>query len=213
MTDSKRLIVAVDGPAAAGKGTLARALAEHLNLPYLDTGVLYRAVARQVVDQGQDPAIAGEEQARALQPNDLARDDLRVPEMDRAASLVARQPKVRAALLERQRDFGRAHGAVVDGRDIGTVVFPDADLKLFITASPEVRARRRYQQRHGVLCEDSAALQQEIEAIVARDEQDASRETSPLRPAETAVQIVTDTLNAQAVLERVLLTMRERQLL
>lgn len=213
MTASRRLIIAVDGPAAAGKGTLARALAERLSLPYLDTGVLYRAVARQVVDQGHDPAVQGEQQAKMLQPADMERGDLRVPEIDRAASLVARQPGVRAALLERQRAFGRAHGAVVDGRDIGTVVFPDADLKLFITASPEVRAQRRYQQRHGASCMDSVVMQREVQAIVDRDEQDASRETSPLRPADTAVQIVTDTLDAGAVLERVLATMRERHLL
>lgn len=213
MMASRRLVVAVDGPAAAGKGTLARALAEHLELPYLDTGVLYRAVARCVLDQGKNPVDHGEEQAHALQPSDLERDDLRVPEVDGAASLVARQPGVRAALLERQRVFGREHGAVVDGRDIGTVVFPDADLKLFITASPEVRAQRRYQQRYGHPCTNTEEMEQEIKAIVARDEQDASRETSPLRPADTALQIVTDSLDASTVLELVLVAMRERHLI
>lgn len=211
MTGSRRLIVAVDGPAAAGKGTLAKALAKRLALPYLDTGLLYRAVARRVLDHGEDPAVQGERHAKAIEPADLERDDLRVPEVDRAASLVARQPAVREALLERQRSVGRAHGAVVDGRDIGTVVFPDADVKLFITASPEVRAQRRYRQRHGEDCQDAEQLAQEVAAIVARDEQDASREVSPLRPADNAVQILTDHMDAEAVLDRVLKLLQERQ--
>ncbi|MXV43730.1 (d)CMP kinase [Saccharibacter sp. 17.LH.SD] len=212
MSGTRRLIVAVDGPAAAGKGTLARALAETLGLPYLDTGLLYRAVARRVLDQGKNPAECGAEQARVLQTEDLQRDDLRASEVDRAASLVARQPSVRAALLERQREFGQAHGAVVDGRDIGTVVFPNADVKLFITASPEVRAQRRYKQRHGVLCDDPALLAEEVAALVARDEQDASRAVSPLRPADNAIQILTDDLGAEAVLHRALDVLRDRGL-
>lgn len=203
-------VIAIDGPAAAGKGTLARQLAEVLELPYLDTGLLYRAVARRVLDQGGDPAHDGPEQARQLVPEDMRRTDLREPEVDRAASAVARHPEVRDALLERQRHFGRARGAVVDGRDIGTVVFPDASAKFFITASPEVRAQRRYVQRHGHPCTDPSELAKEVAAITARDQQDSARETAPLRPAEDAVQIVTDDLDAAGVLERVCLILQEK---
>ncbi len=209
----KHLIIAIDGPAAAGKGTLARQLAETLELPYLDTGLLYRAVARRVLNAGGNPEIDGPEHAQQLLPEDLHRDDLRVPEVDRAASLVARDAEVRSALLERQRIFGRARGAVVDGRDIGTVVFPDAHAKFFITASPEVRAQRRYEQRHGSACADSNALAKEIAALNARDEQDASRATAPLRPAEDAVKIVTDHLDAASVLAKVCQILQERGLI
>ena len=138
MTAGLPLIIAVDGPAAAGKGTLARRLARHFGLPYLDTGLLYRAVGRRVLDAGGDPAdpAAAEAAARALRPGDLERSDLRGPPADAAASAVAAIPGVRAALLEFQRAFGRARGAVLDGRDIGTVVFPAATAKLYVTASP-----------------------------------------------------------------------------
>ncbi len=207
---AKYPVIAIDGPAAAGKGTLARQLADVLELPYLDTGLLYRAVARRVLDQGGDPAHDGPEQARQLVPEDMRRADLREPEVDQAASIVARHPEVRAALLERQRHFGRARGAVVDGRDIGTVVFPDASAKFFITASPEVRAQRRYEQRHGQPCTDPARLAEEIAAINARDEQDASRAAAPLRPAEDAVQVVTDDLDAAGVLEHVCQILQEK---
>ena len=139
-------IVAIDGPAAAGKGTLARRLAAELGLPYLDTGLLYRAVGRLVLDAGADPSdpIAAEAAARRLNPSDLGRGDLRGPEADAASSAVATSPGVRAALLEFQRGFGAKGGAVLDGRDIGTVIFPDAPAKLFVTASPAERARRRW---------------------------------------------------------------------
>ncbi len=142
------MIVAIDGPAAAGKGTLARRLAAELGLPYLDTGLLYRAVGRRVLEPGRTrptPAAA-EAQARALRPDDLARADLRGPAADRAASLVAAVPGVRAALLAFQRGFAGRAAAVLDGRDIGTVIFPDADVKLFVTASLAARAERRWQE-------------------------------------------------------------------
>ena len=140
------MIVAIDGPAAAGKGTLARRLAAELGLPYLDTGLLYRAVGRRVLDAGADPAdpAAAEVQARALAPEDLGRPDLRGPAADHAASQVAAIPGVRAALLAFQRSFAKRGGAVLDGRDIGTVIFPDADVKLFVTASVDARAERRW---------------------------------------------------------------------
>ncbi|GBQ10453.1 (d)CMP kinase [Swaminathania salitolerans] len=206
-----RLIIAVDGPAAAGKGTLAKSLAAALRLPHLDTGLLYRAVARQMILAGLDPAQdAGETIAQRLQPDDLTRSDLRVPEIDRGASAVATQPAVRAALLRRQRDFATASGAVIDGRDIGTVVFPDADLKLFVTASAPVRALRRFQQLHGDAPPDRDALARLTEEIETRDRKDAERPVSPLRRAEDALLVETDHLDAGAVLDHVLGLVRAR---
>ncbi|AOX19168.1 (d)CMP kinase [Kozakia baliensis] len=206
-----RLIIAVDGPAAAGKGTLAKALAASLNLPYLDTGLLYRAVARQMLLKNLDPVTeSGEEAARNLQPQDLLRQDLRVPEIDRAASTVATQPLVRTALLQRQRDFAAATGGVVDGRDIGTVVFPQADVKLFVTASARTRALRRHYQLHGDATLSDVALQRLIEEIEARDQKDASRAVSPLRRAEDAILLETDDLDAEAVLQKALSIVRNR---
>jgi cytidylate kinase len=191
-------VVAVDGPAAAGKGTLARRLAAELGLPYLDTGLLYRAVGRRVLDRGGDPrdaALAAAE-AAALTPSDLDRTDLRTPEADLAASAVAVIPAVRAALLDWQRDFGRRHGAVMDGRDIGTVIFPDAPAKLFVTASTEARAKRRWLelQAKGV-ARDLAEVEAELRA---RDAQDAGRSTAPMKPADDAVVLDTTALDADA---------------
>jgi cytidylate kinase len=205
-----RWIIAIDGPAAAGKGTLARRLARHLTLPYLDTGLLYRAVGRLVLDRGEiasDPAAA-ERAAEALDPTDLRRGDLRGPEADAAAAAVASVPGVRAALLEFQRNFGDAHGAVLDGRDIGTVVFPNADLKLFVIASPQARARRRWLElrEHGAAA-DLAEVEREIRA---RDQQDADRAIAPLRPAEDAVTIDTTDLDRDAAFAAVLRAATER---
>lgn len=139
-------VIAVDGPAAAGKGTLARRLAATLDLPYLDTGLLYRAVGRRVLDANGDPGdpATAERAARLLQTTDLDRSDLRGPQVDAAASSVASIPGVRASLLTFQREFARLKGAVLDGRDIGTVIFPDAVAKLFVTADLTERARRRW---------------------------------------------------------------------
>ena len=140
------MIVAIDGPAAAGKGTLAERLAAHYGLPYLDTGLLYRLLGRLVAERGLDPddAAAASEVARALDPALLADPPLRGHEAGELASRVAVHPGVRAALLDFQRDFAaRPGGAVLDGRDIGTAVCPDADVKIYVTASPEERARRR----------------------------------------------------------------------
>ena len=169
------MIIAIDGPAAAGKGTLARRLAAHLGLPHLDTGLLYRSVGRRVLDTGADPTVA----ARALLPADLGHPGLRGPDVDAAAARVAAVPAVRAALLDFQRDFGRG-GAVLDGRDIGTVIFPDADAKFFVTASAEARGQRRWRElrSRGV----DVDLAQVTAEIRARDAADAVR----LAPAADA---------------------------
>jgi len=196
------LIIAVDGPAAAGKGTLARRLAAALGLPHLDTGLLYRAVGRLMLDRGEDPRdpAAAAAAARLLTAADLARPDLRGPEADRAASAVAAIPAVRAALLEFQRGFGRTHGAVLDGRDIGTVVFPEAWIKLFLVASPAERARRRWLERQGSDLQPGAATDLAVvEAdIQARDAQDSGRAVAPLRPAADALLLDTTLLDADA---------------
>ena len=208
------LVIAVDGPAAAGKGTLARALADALGLPYLDTGLLYRAVARRMLDAGLDPADDAEPAARDLRAEDLRRRDLRTPEVDRAASQVAGQQPVRAALLDFQRQFGAGQGAVLDGRDIGTVIFPDARVKLFLTASIPRRAERRWRQFGGDARIGADARADRLarigEEIAARDDADAARAAAPLRPAADAILIDTDRLDAPAVLAEALRIVRER---
>lgn len=195
------LVVAVDGPAAAGKGTLARRLAAALGLPYLDTGLLYRATGRRLLEAGVDPrdAAQAEAAAHALTPADLERGDLRGPEADMAASAVAAIPAVRAALLEWQRAFGRTHGAVLDGRDIGTVVFPEAPVKLFVTATPEERARRRWLELRdrGV----AADRDQVLSEVRDRDAQDANRPVAPLKPAADAALLDTTALDAEAAFQ------------
>jgi cytidylate kinase len=203
-------IIAIDGPAAAGKGTLARRLAAHLGLPYLDTGLLYRAVGRLVLDRGESPAdpAAAEQAARALRPEHLERTDLRGPEADAAAAAVASVPGVRAALLAFQRGFGAAQGAVLDGRDIGTVVFPEADLKLFVVATPAARAHRRWLElRDRGVVVDPAEVERDIRA---RDAQDAARAIAPLRPAADAVTIDTTELDRDAAFAAVLAMAGER---
>ncbi|MBS1015833.1 (d)CMP kinase [Acetobacter persici] len=205
-------VLAVDGPAAAGKGTLAKRLAAELNLPYLDTGLLYRAVGRLVLDAGQDPAAPAEDFARRLTAEDTQRKDLRTQEVARAASLVAAQPGVRSALVDTQRRFAQARGGVLDGRDIGTAIFPDADVKLFITASPATRALRRFLQLgEDPAADDAKARLAEMEAALkARDAADAGREAAPMQVADDAVVIETDTLGADDVLAEALRVVRER---
>jgi cytidylate kinase len=188
----------VDGPAAAGKGTLARRLASHFGLPYLDTGLLYRAVGRRVLDAGEKPGdpVASEAAARALLPEDLARADLRGPPADSASSRCAAVPAVRTALLDFQRRFGLDRGAVLDGRDIGTVVFPDATVKLYVTASVEARGRRRWLELRGRGVEaDLAAVTDEVRG---RDAADAARATAPMKPADDAILLDTTGLDADA---------------
>jgi cytidylate kinase len=189
------MIVAIDGPAAAGKGTLARRLAAHLGVPHLDTGLLYRAVGRLVVEAGGDPAdpAAAERAARALRPEALERPDLRGPEADAAAAVVAAFPDVRRALLAFQREFGhRPGGAVLDGRDIGTVVLPDARPKFWVTASPEARGLRRWLELRARGAE--ADLTEVTAEVRARDARDAAR----LIAAIDAVVLDTTALDAEA---------------
>lgn len=205
-------VIAVDGPAAAGKGTLAKQLAETLGLPYLDTGLLYRAVGRLVLDAGQDPAAPAEHFAERLTPQDMSRKDLRTAEVAQAASKVAAQPAVRAALVETQRRFAAEHGAVLDGRDIGTVIFPHADAKLFITASAATRAHRRFLQVGGdPATPDAAAHLAETEAALKqRDAADSARAAAPLQVAADACVIETDHLTAAEVLAQALAYVKQR---
>jgi cytidylate kinase len=203
-------IIAIDGPAAAGKGTLARRLAARLDLPYLDTGLLYRAVGRRVLDAGQDPAdpAAAEQAARGLRAEDLARTDLRGPPADGAASAVAAVPGVRAALLDFQRQFGAARGAVLDGRDIGTVIFPNADLKLFVTASPETRAHRRWLElRDRGEAADLTEVEREMRE---RDARDSARAAAPLVAAPDAIVIDTSAMDADTAFATALAAIRDR---
>ena len=185
--------VAIDGPAAAGKGTVSRAVAERFGFAHLDTGALYRAVGVK----GGDPVTA----AQTLTPADLARDDLRTLEAGQAASRVAVSPEVRAALLEFQRRFARREGgAVLDGRDIGTVICPEAEVKLYVTASPEVRARRRWLEVGGEAAPEPFATI--LAQVIERDARDMGRADAPLRPARDAVVIDTSALDADAAVAR-----------
>lgn len=192
------VIIAIDGPAAAGKGTLARRIAASYGLPYLDTGLLYRATARRLLLAGADPADAAAATAiaQSLKDADLQRTDLRAPDVDRAAAAVASIPGVRAALLAFQRSYGNASGAVLDGRDIGTVIFPDATVKLFVTASVAARAERRFKEMLGRgQPADLAAVTADLEL---RDQADRERAAAPLKPAEDAILLDTSTLDADA---------------
>lgn len=188
-------MIAIDGPAAAGKGTLAKRIAAHFNLPHLDTGLLYRAVARRVLDAGVDPSdpAAAEQAARGLSAEDLHRPGLRGPEVDAASSRVAAIPGVRAALLDFQRGFAE-HGAVLDGRDIGTVILPDAPVKLFVTARLKARVERRWLElrTRGI----DATEEQVLEEMQVRDAQDSARLVAPMRPAPDAAVLDTTELTA-----------------
>ncbi len=204
------MIIAVDGPVAAGKGTLARRLAAALGYAYLDTGSTYRAVAARILAAGgdpQDPETAAAT-ARELTPADLERDDLRREDVGQAASQVAAIPAVRSALLDFQRSFaarppggpnGPRGGAVLDGRDIGTVVCPDADMKFFLTASVEARATRRHKE----LLErgEQSIYARVLQDLRERDARDSGRATAPLKAADDAVRLDTSNMDADQAFE------------
>jgi cytidylate kinase len=194
------MIIAVDGPAASGKGTIARAVARHYGLPHLDTGLLYRAVGLNLLKWGGDP----ESEFSALRACDFSQTDFSDPELKSEsvggiASRISAYPMVRHALVERQRQFAeQPGGAVLDGRDIGTVIAPDADAKLFVTASAEVRARRRFEELRRM--ELDVHLPDVLADIAARDERDRTRAAAPLRPAEDAHLIDTSELGIEAAI-------------
>lgn len=196
------MIIAIDGPAAAGKGTIALKLAKHYGLNHLDTGLLYRAIGRLMTEQGldlDDAAQAGEV-ARKLRAKDLNHADLRGREAGEFASRVAVHPEVRAALVDFQRDFARAApGAVLDGRDIGTAICPEADVKIFVTASPEVRARRRTDELNAK--GRDVPYERILAEILERDERDSHRSAAPLRQADDAVRLDTTALDADAAFQ------------
>jgi len=212
---SKRLIVAIDGPSGAGKGTVARAVASRLGYRHVDTGAMYRAVAWKALYEGVDiadeaaVAAVGDRAAFDLEQGRVAIDGhdvaaaIRTPEIDKAAAAVARHPAVRRVLVARQRAFGGARGVVMEGRDIGTVVFPDADVKIYLDASPEERARRRASDPAHTSSK-AAQLADVATALAERDKSDSTRAVSPLAIAPDAVVIDTTGVAVPDVIERVL---------
>jgi cytidylate kinase len=204
------VIVAVDGPAASGKGTIARALASHFGLPHMDTGILYRAVALNLLQWHGDP----DSEFAAARACDFAQIDFGDPELKTEAvggiaSRISAYPMVRAALIERQRAFARQDGgAVLDGRDVGTVIAPEADAKLFVTAAPEVRARRRFEElarmgRH-------AHYEDVLADIRVRDERDSHRAAAPLVQAPDAVLLDTSDMDADAAVAAAIAAVEEK---
>ena len=203
-------MIAVDGPAASGKGTIARALAKHFGLPHMDTGLLYRAVALNLWRWGGDPGNEFEA-LRACNELNLNPDDpeLRSEPVSKIASIVSAYPSVRSALLKRQRDFAEQDaGAVLDGRDIGTVIAPDADVKLFVTASPEVRAKRRLKELD--LRGMTAHFDDVLADIRARDQRDSSRAAAPLHPATDAILLDTSHLDVEQSIAEAIRLSEER---
>jgi cytidylate kinase len=209
------VIIAIDGPSGAGKGTIARAVAARLGYRHVDTGAMYRAVAWKALadgvdlqDQGALASISGravfdlDEHRVVIDGHDVAQA-IRTPAIDRAAAIVSRHAEVRRALVARQRALGEAGGVVMEGRDIGTVVFPDADVKIYLDASPEERARRRASDPAHRL-PDGAALADVATALAERDRSDATRDVSPLAMAPDAVHVETTSLSVDAAIERVM---------
>lgn len=211
--NKKPIVIAIDGPAASGKGSLGRKLAKHLGLEYLDTGKLYRYVGvklmqsgvdiKKAEDHNSDVSFQAIEISKNIRVNEMDKEDLQCEGVGAAASIVSAIPGVRKALLDFQRSVGISkNGAVLDGRDIGTVVFPEADFKFFITANIEVRAERRYKElqkhRNGVIYSSV------LEDLKERDKRDSMRKISPLRPAKDAIHIDTTYLDADEVFRQVL---------
>lgn len=202
---SKSFTIAIDGPAAAGKGTISKAVAAHFGFAHLDTGLLYRAVGAKVL-AGEKPVEA----AQDLVADDLQVDGLRTAEVAQAASKVAVIAEVRQALVDFQRSFARrAGGAVLDGRDIGTVICPDAEVKLFVTASAEERAKRRHKElREGGSDSDYETV---LADVKVRDERDMNRSEAPMRPAEDSVVIDTSDLSIEAAIAAAIGAIKEKQ--
>jgi cytidylate kinase len=227
------LIIAIDGPSGAGKSTLGRMLARSLNLLYLDTGAMYRAAALAVLRAGvsaKDAEAVASVVARAninlagdpdslrvmLDGRDVS-DEIRTEEVSQSASVISTVPEVRRTLVQRQRELGVQGGVVLDGRDIGTVVFPDADVKFFLTAVPEARARRRYDEER-MRARDATrdvtrdvTLEQTLEDINQRDKRDSTRATSPLAIADDALVLDSTELSIEDVFERMMNAIRERE--
>src|SRR2546421_3022735 len=222
---SKPFIIAIDGPSGAGKSTLGRRLARELGLLYIDTGAMYRAVALAVAAAGVEASDAGavaeiarraairvEGDSEALRVTLDGRDvseEIRGESVGHAASVVSAIPEVRRELVRRQREMGESGGGVLDGRDIGTVVFPSADVKFFLTAVPEERARRRFDEGRAASREQS--FEETLADLNERDRRDSTRDDSPLRIAEDAVVIDTTELSVDEVFARMLQVVRERQ--
>jgi cytidylate kinase len=221
------LIITIDGPAGAGKSTVAQMLATRLGLMYVDSGATYRAAALKVLEAGIDPndgaavtkligatnvqVTAGEGEPHVLIDGSDVTARLRTPEVTLAAAQVSRLPEVRAKLIELQRGFARGRGVVMEGRDIGTVVFPQAHLKIFLKANVEERARRRLKQDSRD--DREATLEKTAYEIGRRDQLDAERKISPLKPADDAVEIDSTVLLADQVVERIIALARNRQLM
>jgi cytidylate kinase len=218
-----RLIVAIDGPSGAGKGTIAREVAARIGYRHVDTGAMYRAVAWKSVQEGLDlsdenavAALAARAQivvgdgAIAVDGHDV-REAIRTPEIDAAAAAVARQPRVREVLIAQQRAMGADGGVVMEGRDIGTVVFPRAHVKIYLDASPEERARRRATDPAHAAGRGGTAVRDVASALAARDRSDSTRAVSPLAVAADALFVDTTGVPIEEVVERVMALVRERE--